>query len=404
MKISLLERREPFGPILARTLARHWTGQFGRPYSIDWNEGGRRLCGSGRRIQRWFGNRHLNFFALRGARPEVFGAIRREFGENAIWWRRFLQRSYTSLACREPLRSWLAQLSFSVSPDVPDGDRLLIVGGNRRIRLLYPLERKAVVVLKQGFSDDAILNELSVRTREGLPLAPRLLGKLPTGCAYEEEYFEGVPLNRIASGAARAEEAAFAALAEGLVRPTLATIRFGEYLRTVKRKLTEVIDRARLPERLAIQASRAVTAGLSSSAHVPEQSPIATALTHGDFQAGNILVNETGVRITDWEFIGRRFSGYDPLTFGLGSRSRLDLSAQIECLRTGRNPGLLRRIESWPGVGWCPMGPISSLLAYLFEELIYLLESSCEAALVSPEPQIESLLRQIEISFSAMGK
>jgi len=47
---------------------------------------------------------------------------------------------------------------------------------------------------------------------------------------------------------------------------------------------------------------------------------ILTALTHGDFQPGNILVDGDRVWLIDWEYSARRQVGYDALVYALCSR------------------------------------------------------------------------------------
>jgi hypothetical protein len=56
------------------------------------------------------------------------------------------------------------------------------------------------------------------------------------------------------------------------------------------------------------------------AAKLPE---VPVAPTHGDLQAGNVLVRRDGsdFSIIDWEHWGKRFSHYDRFVYGLGARA-----------------------------------------------------------------------------------
>jgi len=57
---------------------------------------------------------------------------------------------------------------------------------------------------------------------------------------------------------------------------------------------------------------------------------IPTVVSHGDFQAGNILWDGDRAMILDWEYAGRRSAWYDVLVYGLEFRSGGDSFGRLQ--------------------------------------------------------------------------
>jgi hypothetical protein len=80
---------------------------------------------------------------------------------------------------------------------------------------------------------------------------------------------------------------------------------------------------------------------------------ITTALTHGDFQPANILANDKGAWLIDWEYSARRQAGYDALVFMLGSRFPGNLADRLQRFVVwGPDATAPLTHLVWPGVDW----------------------------------------------------
>ena len=75
-----------------------------------------------------------------------------------------------------------------------------------------------------------------------------------------------------------------------------------------------------------------------------------TALTHGDFQPGNMLVDGNKVWLIDWEYSGRRQVGYDALVYALRSRFPDGLAARMGQMLDGS--GAMESLPLSLGLDW----------------------------------------------------
>lgn len=77
-----------------------------------------------------------------------------------------------------------------------------------------------------------------------------------------------------------------------------------------------------------------------------------TALTHGDFQPANILVNREGTWLIDWEYSARRQAGYDALVFVLRSRFPAGLATRWRGMVDESDSMQPLSLADWPGLNW----------------------------------------------------
>lgn len=304
MRITYLLDREPFGQILQLTLSAYWGDIYGLPVDVYWNR-------QSLDCQLWQGNSYLNFFCARDVDVSCFENIIREFSHARSWWCRGVQSGYVRAAISPPFRKWLSQVCFSVSQDIPGATQQLIIGGRNRLRIIHPKVGESVVIAKAGFSRLGFEREIYVRESYARALAPKFLGMRASGMAFAEEYCVGTPANRLPiRRAIQARAEACNRLIEFLHRPTLRIVVIAEHLKQLATNIqTLASDVGVAAQALADLASR-----ISGSAQ------LGLALTHGDFQNGNILVTEQDLRIIDWETATERSQLYDLATLSVDMR------------------------------------------------------------------------------------
>jgi len=193
-----------------------------------------------------------------------------------------------------------------VSPEVPRASDRIIMPGNRRIRFFDLAEGRSRVVLKDGFSSDAIEAELAIRAADGAGPFPPILAHNCAAGWFTEPIFDGLVLARVASRSTRrhcldlaqrtlsawaAPKRRFESTEDWWERNTVARLHLGDLLPVVE----ALIGRF---ERVEVQPS------------------------HGDFQPGNILVAPDHRRtwLLDWEFHGIRSVHYDTIVLMTGLR------------------------------------------------------------------------------------
>lgn len=308
MRLSLLLAREPFGEILEKTLSGFWSDSGSAPVVVRW---GTPAAGD----QVWRGNVYLNFFCVEGVDPACFEVIVQEFGHSRSAWRRGIQAAYVQAAIRPPTRRWLTQVGFGVSQPVPYAQELLIIGGNRRIRIIHPRAGRSVVIHKSGFTRTAFDREVHARVGAGSPLAPAFKGVHRSGNAFEEEYFVGTPANRLsADEERRVREEALVRLVTEVHRPTLRAASLSVRLREIAEQVEGVTGGSEAGWKRAIE-NLAVRVGGAS---------LGLSFSHGDFQDANILVAGSRVRVIDWETAAERSQFYDVATLRSGIRLAQD--------------------------------------------------------------------------------
>lgn len=393
MRISLLLQREPFGQILEKTLARFWQAQYGQPYRVRWYAGRPNLQAMHKRgEQPWLCNIYLNAIFTPDADQAILGPIRREFARSVVAWRRPLQRAYVALAASRQGAPWLAQAGVGVTPAVPEAAHKLIVAGNHKLRILDHQEGLAYGILKEGFNPDFVQGELDTRRQAaqlGLPV-PELREIAADSSWFSERHVSGTPINRLVDANA-ARDAAISA-ANALSRLLMHTQReemLDDYVAGLYSQIQALVEGNHLlsePDKQAITAGTNTLIEQIGGLRSAVDDRITTALTHGDFQPANILVNEKGVWLIDWEYAARRQIGYDALVFGLHSRFSQGLAARLhKFVAQGSDATTFIDDLVWAGVNWRGVScrRLSGSL-FLLEELVLHLKENDNSAFFQP--------------------
>ena len=407
MRISLLLDREPFGRIVSETLRDYWGARTGKAHHVEWhnhNPGARYF--QRHSLQAWPGNIYLNFFAVSFAPEQAFAPLRQEYMRSVSLWRRWPQKFYVDVALSPRGRNRFSQCALAVWPGVYDAHDCVILGGNRRLRLLQPARRTTTVVLKKGFSCHHINEDVRLRLEAGpaFDCAPRIVGHSLAQGWYEEELVEGTPVNRLAPALSQmAIKAGHELLATQLVCPSLREQPVGTHVESIRLRietvLGSVVESADGKGRVGAlsEALRLIVAGLTGAG-----TTVATAATHGDLQPANLLWDGARVRIIDWENARHRLASYDMLFHAVGMTTRDDWSQVfIELLATPAAKLPAYRLD-WPGLDWSVQGRKLTLAFFLLEELATVLEDDFEPIYFQPGQAFWPRLREFEKALRAL--
>ncbi|MGM0574762.1 MAG: phosphotransferase [Myxococcota bacterium] len=326
MNVREMRRREDIDTVLRATLQRGWSRQHGDV----------RLGAPDEPGQRW------SYLPLVGAFAVAdVGRVGRRWLRDNIRHTPFRRRAIpqwivgTAITSRPVLRR-VAQPAFTVRPALPRPHDLVVVPGNQRVRIFDFGSGRSRVLLKEGFDAGTMRNEIAVRGDGAAGPFPPIVAHGGDGAWFEEPLVDGWAVPRCPPGvdrAARTREALrrldrwtrsatrqvaaseHAADVHALARALAAEVgaRYGRDMEDVEALL----------DRLTVEASRTRT--------------IRLARTHGDFQAGNLLVPRSGgpVMILDWEHAGERTRWYDVLVLGLGIRFAAGRSARLRAFVLG---------------------------------------------------------------------
>lgn len=200
----------------------------------------------------------------------------------------------------------------------------LIVPGNQKVRILDHASQTCTSVLKAGFRDDAFRAECSAREQ-----AAKLGINVPKTRSIDvqhsilcESYVSATPLNRLPN-ATQTEQTRRKALADiqRLVETSSREESVSTYLAALGGKIRDRINRYSEQNPKAVNRTSELVHFLQTqAAESVTDDRIRLSMTHGDFQPANILRNDDGVWIIDWENSAERQSGYDWLVFEIESR------------------------------------------------------------------------------------
>ncbi len=395
MRISLLLQREPFPQILEETLCRFWSEQYGRSYSVHWIENGSPALEG---AQNWLVNAYLNAIFVPDAQPAGFDPLRREFSRSMVWWKRPLQVTYVDLALKPLFSKRLAQAILQVSPAVPAARQKIIVAGNHKIRLLNQTEGLAYGILKAGFRPLFMQRELSTRQQAaacGVPV-PGLAEVAKDETWFSEHYLSGTPINRLPN--ANEARSAVTQITDSLQRFYQETQRqetVGACLARLETNLGNLLACSPLLVAMRDNLAEQIRA-LSRLLAQEVDGPLTTVQTHGDFQPANILLNQDGVWLIDWEYAARRQAAYDGLVFNLASRAP---------------GGLAKRLADFVRDGWSQdtavTTPTTTLTTtaqrlrcahlFLLEELQLHLEENSQPRLTAPGQGLLTLQKELNM-------
>jgi hypothetical protein len=388
VKIQQLLHREPFWYILINTLQPFFEARFGEAYKVELFPRNPGLVALRKRgFQQWFCNPHLNSIVASTVDREVLEFIRRSFAVGPRRWLNWCQQSYTYAATRRGLVPCMFPFALGIQPPLPSPEGVLIMGGNNRIRVLDVRARRAWEVLKAGFNPAFLAREIAVRQSGHAEAVPDLKAYAADGSWFEQEFVDGIALNRLDE---RRDRAALLAEAAGIllrwIRRAVSSTQAHDYIAEVTARIGEhlrnatVLDEA---EKRSVQGWVAQTAGLLEHNLGAGKAELLLATGHGDFQEGNILVGRDRIWLVDWEHASRRQALYDFFVIGLRSRFPCGLAARL--VRALRNPAdFLHTFDGWDELA-STLGPGRLPLlfgVFLLEELEWNLEENSNRVFV----------------------
>ena len=376
MRLSEFAQREPIDAITAQTLNEVWASRFDGALRFE-------VDGAG---QRWRAHDLLSaYFA-----PDLGAAgrayLRDGFRNTPRRSRRVAQWLLgTALASAVGLRL-SSRASFCVEGAGPTAD-LLVVPGNRRLRVLDFARGRAVVATKRGYDSASLSTELRVRSERSADFMVPVIEADPEAGWLEEPLLKGwclprAPREHDQRASLRWARDAVAQWAE----PERRSEDTADYLGALLERLQVDLQTAheRFPDLHGVPP-----AWLQQLESWALESPRVEVLpSHGDLQAGNLWLqaDRSSVLILDWERCPPRSRGYDGRVQELATRSPVGLGARIiggvREAGSDRSALSLFLLEDWqwfltealdvPGAR-CPGG-----LATLHAEL-----SACASELVS---------------------
>jgi thiamine kinase-like enzyme len=213
----------------------------------------------------------------------------------------------------------------------------VFIPGNHSHRIIDYVQKTSMVFLKKGFNADFLKTDASTRRSYLFLPCPKVLEYEPGKNWYVEQQVTGLPLNRLGQELEREQaiqQANKAMLA--LYKLTSQMTILSEYLQQLMKNINIQIQ---IIEPMITTGEREKILGISQKLEQliikscdSNATEICLALSHGDYQAANILWEKPRVWIIDWEYAGVRSLYYDFFCYQLSSRSPSGLAVRIEAL------------------------------------------------------------------------
>ena len=294
MKITTLSKREDYKSIILKSLLKYLGNQNDKLDNIE--------------MTRYYINKRLSIIYSDNTPDHLFYKSIAEYSYNINSIKRIFNILYVKLTSIKFLRKLFSD-DFIYLPTF--FSNFAIIGGNHRIRILNFANSEFLVLLKNGESSQFIFNELKVRSMPQVNYLPSIKHELNNSWFYET-YESGIPFNRINLGKEKKIKHfnnLFHIHNTNLILPTKEKVNIKIYLQNIQTEIINFIKKGNFPLELL-----PITYQLFSDLDKYFQNSnfeIITSITHGDFQEGNLRIQENKIIVIDWESSDRRFFLYD---------------------------------------------------------------------------------------------
>ncbi len=384
MRISELEARDPsLGRSIRTALSEGWSAQYGKDIRVVHKEESGQL---------WRAQRLLSAFFCGIPIPPARRFLADLFRYTSRPARMPLQY-LVGTALAHPLSFRLSGTAFRVDPGLPRAEDLLVIPGNRRIRVFdFGLRRSRVFAIGSR-GRTANLQELSVRSGQKDPFLIPVFDHAQDGSWIEEPIENASPLPRLKpwQSTRTFSEKAWDALASHLVA-SARNIDATDHVKALLAKGEDCTSQLRetSPD-FPHERIRALLVRLAEQAN--RMGTITLARGHGDFQPGNVLVRSDGsILLIDWEYAQERWIPYDFFVFALRARAPVGLSERLKALDleklAGRLPDSLHEQRK-------ELRQRGSLALFLLEELLWSLEDEVDLGLKGTSERIKRIVAEL---------
>lgn len=215
-------------------------------------------------------------------------------------------------------------------------DKLLEVSNKNQIDVIFPGNKKIKVIdfsqklikniLKVGFDDEWFNKEVNFRKNSTYSF---VLGIELTGEGYYvEKLLSGKPLARMnAKTILRLESKIFKCL--GYLSNDSKKLPMAKYISSLSNEVKDLLYKNIFKENQYIL--KIVTLLINYLNSVTQDNYIVVHTTHGDFQKGNVFIDNTDkLYILDWETFDVRYCNYDVLVYLFNMRNSYNLTANFQ--------------------------------------------------------------------------
>ena len=330
MRLDLLMEREDFDIVFINTISKYLKVQYNWNGIIEWNKFN--LFYSTKYA--FLINDKLNVIYHNNLQRDKLSELTAEFSYSTNFIRNILQKIYVQFATNKIFENIFSKYTVNLT-DFPDEfSKWVFIPGNHTIRIIDLRKNKCIVILKDGFNEKFIKNEINIRKEYPYLPIPKLINYDVNNLYFEEERIVGLPYNRVPN-----EDIRYKSLNKilkpllKLYKETHIVIEKNNYINMLKKDFDFAIDNlSPIYKREDKQKLIMLFNEISTSIAANE---INLAVTHGDFQPANIIIDSSPNNIVyaiDWEYSKQRHFLYDVLVFEVKARRTIGLAKRLKLL------------------------------------------------------------------------
>ena len=380
MKIALLEKREDFKKVFLETLLKFTKNN---PDYLDNDFTSVHL--------RY--NRHLNIvYPTRFPKNDLWTLVQ-DYRFNKSIIKLQLQRLYVWLAIKTPLERLLSPHLAKLNEIPCSMKRCAFIPGTHSIRIVDFEKNTCYVVAKLGSFPNFL--DSDVHGRKKIKIAPKIISFDPSIRFFSETKISGISIDRILDKS-KAEEtySKVKHFMRDFYRESSEEVLFSDYLNILQIQFNEVMENlsAHFDNSFVKNISKINETSVKLANECKTRN-VYVCRSHGDFQLGNILIENKDIWLIDWEYSAKRSFFFDAIVaecetrkvYGLGSR--LILFYRLIC---SKNDTL-----SWTGKVLDVNNKVYFFL-FLIEELILLMREVSATYIIDPATIIRPRISELE--------
>lgn len=328
MRLDLLMERELFDDVFIDTISKYLKVHYKWNGTIKWNKFN--LFHSTKHT--FLVNDKLNVIYHNNLQRDKLSELTAEFSYNANFIRNILQKIYVQFATNKIFEKVLSKYTVNLT-DCPDEfSKWVFIPGNHSIRIIDLRKNRCIVILKDGFNEKFVKNEINIRKEYPYLPIPKLINYNINNLYYEEERIVGLPYNRVAD-----EEIRYKSLKKilkpllKLYRETHIVIEKNNYINMLKKDFDVAIDN--LPTIYKSEDKQKIIMLFDEISMSIATNEINLVITHGDFQPANIIIDSTQnnrAYVIDWEYSKQRCFLYDVFVFEVQARKTIGLAKRLK--------------------------------------------------------------------------
>ena len=389
MRLDLLIERELFGEVFIDTISKYLKTRCDWNGTIKWNKNN--LFNSTRHT--FLANDKLNVIYHNNLQRDKLSELTAEFSYSPNFVKNILQKIYVQFATNKIFESFFSKYTVNLT-DFPDElSKWVFIPGNHTIRIIDLRKNKCIVILKDGFNEKFIKNEINIRKEYPYLPIPNLINYDINNLYYEEERIVGLPYNRVPNKDIRYKSL------DKILKPLLKlykethiVIEKNNYINMLKKDFDFAIDN--LPPVYKKEDKKKIIMLFNEISTSIVANEINLAVTHGDFQPANIIIDSTTnnrVYVIDWEYSKQRYFLYDVLVFEVKARRTIGVAKRLKVLNIKKFKWIYQSL----GIPYLDLKD-DIIKFFLLEDLCLRVEELKIPNLKSKSLNLENFMREVE--------